>query len=191
MDPCPRLAGPPSHSPLCPGLGGRLSSAAVRVIDVGQPVGADQRLYGMMQHLMAAYADQQAPEKPDPRGVVELQDALDAMIQVAAVIDEETRAGRVPAVRGQHAAAMLMRMREYIQPLPRPGRGRRHRPSDDRPRLHGHGPARGSPGQWVQRLTSQPAASSHGEIGPAAPAPRVIPPESLGAVAPGAADRTA
>jgi hypothetical protein len=33
----------------------------------------------MMQHLMAAYAQQQAPEKPDPRGVVELQDVLDAV----------------------------------------------------------------------------------------------------------------
>jgi hypothetical protein len=67
----------------------------------------------------AAYADQQAPEKPDPRGVVELQDALDAVIQLAAVVDEETQAGRIPAARGQHAAAMLMVVCEYIQPLPR------------------------------------------------------------------------
>jgi hypothetical protein len=56
-----------------------------RVINVDQPVDADQRLYGMMQHLMAAYADQQAPERPAPRGVVECQDALDAVIQLAAV----------------------------------------------------------------------------------------------------------
>jgi len=73
----------------------------------------------MMQHLMPAYARQQAPETPEPRGVVELQDALDAVIQLAAVIDEETQAGRLPAVRGQHAAAMLMLVREYIRPLPR------------------------------------------------------------------------
>ncbi len=90
-----------------------------RVINVDQLAGADQRLYGMMQHLMAAYAQQQAPEQPDPRGVVELQDALDAVIQLAAVIDEETQAGRIPAIRAQHAAAMLMLIREYIQPLPR------------------------------------------------------------------------
>jgi hypothetical protein len=51
--------------------------------------------------------------------VVELQDALDAVIQLAAVIDEETQAGRIPAARAQHAAAMLMLIREYIQPLPR------------------------------------------------------------------------
>jgi len=89
------------------------------VINVDLLAGADRRLYGMMQHLMAAYARQQAPERPDPRGVVELQDALDAVIQLAAVIDEATQADRIPAVRGQHAAAMLMLLREYIQPLPR------------------------------------------------------------------------
>jgi hypothetical protein len=91
------------------------------VIDVDRLDGADGRLYGVMQDLMAAYARQQAPEKPEPRGVVGLQDALDAVIQLAAVIDEETQAGRIPAARGQHAAAMLMLVREYIQPLP-PGR---------------------------------------------------------------------
>jgi hypothetical protein len=99
-------------------LGG-VSPDMARVINVDQSAGADQRLYGMMQYLMAAYAQQQAPEKPDPRDVVELQDALDAVIQLAAVIDEETQAGRIPVVRGQHAAAMLMLVREYIQPLPR------------------------------------------------------------------------
>jgi len=90
-----------------------------RVINVNRPVDADERLYGMMQHLMAAYARQQVPEKPSPRGVVELQDALDAVIQLAAVIDEAIQDGRLPAERGQHAAAMLMIVREFIQPLPR------------------------------------------------------------------------
>ena len=89
------------------------------MISVDQLAGADRHLYDMMQHLMAAYAQQQAPERPDPRGVVELQDALDAVIQLAAVIDEATQAGQIPADRSQHAAAMLMLVREYIQPLPR------------------------------------------------------------------------
>src|SRR5690242_12497923 len=31
------------------------------------------------------------------------------------VIDETVQAGRIPADRGQHAAAMLMLVREYIQ----------------------------------------------------------------------------
>jgi hypothetical protein len=96
-----------------------LSADTAKVASVDQLPGADQRLYGMMQHLMTTYADQQAPEKPDPRGVVELQDALDAVIQLAGVIDEETQAGRLPTACGQHASAMLMLVREYIQPLPR------------------------------------------------------------------------
>jgi len=47
-----------------------LSPDVARVINVDQPAAAaDQRLYGMMQHLMATYAHQQAPEKPGPRGL--------------------------------------------------------------------------------------------------------------------------
>ena len=45
-------------------------------------------------------------------------DALYAAFQLAAVIDEATQAGRIPAERGVHAGAMLMLVREYIQPLP-------------------------------------------------------------------------
>jgi hypothetical protein len=87
-------------------------------------VGAERRLYGMMQHLMARMANQMPPEVPPERGVVTLQDALDAVMQVAAVIDEETQADRVPLERSVHAAAMLMVIRDYIQPLP-PGSPRR------------------------------------------------------------------
>jgi hypothetical protein len=78
-----------------------------------------QRLYGMMQYLMAAYAHQVSPEVPAPRDVVQLQDSLDAVLQLAAVIDEATQAGRIPLDRGKHAATMLMVIRDYIQPLPR------------------------------------------------------------------------
>lgn len=73
----------------------------------------------MMQHLMIRMVNQAAPEVPPARGTVKLQDALDAVMQLAAVIDEATQAGRVPAERGVHAAAMLMLIRDYIQPLPR------------------------------------------------------------------------
>ncbi len=45
-------------------------------------------------------------------------DALDAVLQVAAVIDHATQAGLIPAEQGAHGAAMLMLIREYIQPLP-------------------------------------------------------------------------
>ena len=73
----------------------------------------------MMQHLMRCYANRQPPEVPAARDVVNVQDALDSVLQVAAVIDEATQAGRIPAERGVHASAMLMVAREYIQPLPR------------------------------------------------------------------------
>lgn len=83
------------------------------------PADLGQRLYGMMQYLMAAYAQQVSPEVPAPRKVVQLQDTLDAVLQLAAVIDEATQAGRIDAERGKHAATMLMLIRDFIQPLPR------------------------------------------------------------------------
>jgi len=125
------------------------------------------RLYGMMQQLMAAYAQQQAPEA-GPRSVVELQDALDAVIQLAAVIDEETQAGRIPAVRGQHAAAMLMLEREYIQPLPRglDADGITDNLTTDLGAMvMALREARWPPGT---RVNQPPVGSSHGEIRPEA-----------------------
>src|SRR5260221_11557616 len=87
---------------------------------MNQPdVGAERRMYGMMQHLFTRSAHGQPPEIPPARGIVTLQDALDSVLQVGLVIDEATQAGRIPAERGAHAGAMLMLIREYIQPLPR------------------------------------------------------------------------
>ena len=72
-----------------------------------------------MQYLLAAYAQQVTPEVPDARNVVQQQDALDAVVQLAAVIDEATQAGRIERERSKHAASMLMVIRDYIEPLPR------------------------------------------------------------------------
>lgn len=82
------------------------------------PVAADERLYATMRRLMAVYARRQASEIPGPRGIVNRQDALDAAIQLAAVIDEAVQADAIPVDRGKHAAAMLMVLREFVQPLP-------------------------------------------------------------------------
>ena len=84
----------------------------------GPPADLGMRLYGMMQYLMAAYAQQVTPEVPTPRNVVQSQDALDAVLQLAAVIDEATQAGRIDRERGKHAATMLMVIRDFIKPLP-------------------------------------------------------------------------
>ena len=90
----------------------------VTVMCVSEPVAADERLYATMVRLLVVYADQQTSEIPRPRGIVERQDALDAVIQVAAVVDEAVQAGAIHVDRGMHAAAMLMVLREFVQPLP-------------------------------------------------------------------------
>ncbi len=76
------------------------------------------RVYGLMQTLMAHFANREAPDVPEQRGVVDLQDALDALLQVAAVLDEHTQSGELPGHRGVHAGAMLMVVRDYLRPLP-------------------------------------------------------------------------
>ena len=93
-------------------------SPRVRVIYVSEPVAVDERLYATMRRLMVVYARRQAAEIPGPRGVVKRQDALDAVIQLAAVVDEAVQAAAIPVDRGMHAAAMLMVLREFVQPLP-------------------------------------------------------------------------
>ena len=91
---------------------------------VMQDVGPSRRLYGMMQHLLTVAADGRLPNSAEPRGIVTRDDALDAVLQVAAVLDEATQAGRIPVDRGVHGVSMLMLIREYIQPLPPvPGKG--------------------------------------------------------------------
>jgi hypothetical protein len=81
-------------------------------------VGPSRRLYGMMQHLMTLAANGQVPEAAPNRGIMTGDDAVDAVLQLAAVIDEATQAGRIPPERGVHAAAMLMLVRDYVRPLP-------------------------------------------------------------------------
>lgn len=93
----------------------------VRVMPLGDAP-TELRVYGAMQTLMRYYANKQAPPSTQSRDVVELQDALEAVLQVAAVIDEFTQAGAIPQERGVHAGAMLMVVRDFLRPLP-PGIG--------------------------------------------------------------------
>ena len=88
-----------------------------------EDIGPERRLYGMMQYLFTQAATGNLPQPAPPRGVVTVEDALDAVLQVAAVIDSATQAGLIPVEQGVHSGAMLMIIREYIRSLPAGIRG--------------------------------------------------------------------
>jgi hypothetical protein len=81
-------------------------------------IGPEQRLYRTMQDLLTTAAHEQLPEIPAARNAVTREDALDAVLQLAAIIDDTTQEERWPAAQGVHGAAMLMIIREYIKALP-------------------------------------------------------------------------
>lgn len=79
----------------------------------------DDRLYGMMQALMAGAAQNDpAPAPEEPRGIVTEPDAADAVLALSAVIDAHVQSGAVSQQAGAHMAAMLMTIRDHIRPLP-------------------------------------------------------------------------
>lgn len=86
--------------------------------DDSQHAPVEIRVFGVMQYLLSQLATGAPLEVPEPRGVVELQDALDALLQVGGVLDRLTQAGAMPTSQGVHAGAMLMVIREYLRPLP-------------------------------------------------------------------------
>jgi hypothetical protein len=81
-------------------------------------VGADRRLFGMMQQLMLLAANQELPESAPARHVVTRDDAVTAVLLLAAVLDDAIQDGSIPTERGVAVAAMLMLIRDYIEPLP-------------------------------------------------------------------------
>ena len=78
-----------------------------------------ERALELMQALAAAYADGDVPEGPS-RGIVGRRTAMDAVMQIYAVLDELLDAERVEDEVGLHAMAMLMLIHEYVLPLPDP-----------------------------------------------------------------------
>jgi hypothetical protein len=72
----------------------------------------------MMQHLLTVAAHGGQPESAPARNVVTQEDALNAVLQVAAVIDSATQARLIPEDQGIHGVAMLMVVREYVKSLP-------------------------------------------------------------------------
>lgn len=84
-----------------------------------EDVGLGRRALGMMQVLAGAYANGESPEGT-ARGIVDRRTAIDALMQLFAVIDEPLQDGRIPENRGLHGMSMLMLVREYVLALPEP-----------------------------------------------------------------------
>ena len=72
-----------------------------------------------MQALAAAYADGDVPEGPS-RGIVGRRTAMDAVMQIYAILQELIVDEQVEDEVGLHAMAMLMLIREYVLALPDP-----------------------------------------------------------------------
>ena len=77
------------------------------------------RAVELMRALVAAYAEGDVPEGRD-HGIVGRRTAMDAVMQLVAVLDEECEAERVPEEVGLQGMAMLMLIREHLLALPDP-----------------------------------------------------------------------
>lgn len=81
-------------------------------------VGTEGRLYGMMQFLLMEFVRGVEPMGAAVRGVVEEQDAVDAVAALAMTLDEQVQTGRIDSNAGAHMGALLMTIRDYVRPLP-------------------------------------------------------------------------
>ena len=79
---------------------------------------ASARLYRVMQTLLTEYAHQRVAPSAAPRGVVEEQDALDAVVNLAGVLDRNLQKGALSENDAAHMASLLMLVRDYVRPLP-------------------------------------------------------------------------
>jgi len=92
----------------------------------GDRAAAARRLYRVMENLIIQAGGGSILDSGPPRGVVTAGDALDAVLQLACIIDWATTEGHIPRGAGEQAAAMLMAVRDYVKPLPPsplPGQG--------------------------------------------------------------------
>lgn len=78
-----------------------------------------ERALELMQALAAAYADGDVPEGPN-RGIVGRRTAMDATMQIYAILEEQLVSEQMEDDVGLHAMAMLMLIREYVLALPDP-----------------------------------------------------------------------
>ena len=78
-----------------------------------------ERALDLMQALAAAYADGDVPEGPN-RGIVGRRTAMDAVMQMYAILEEQLVEEQISEEVGLHGVAMLMLIREYVLSLPDP-----------------------------------------------------------------------
>ena len=86
---------------------------------MADPEAISERALELMQALAAAYADGDVPEGPS-RGIVGRRTAMDAVMQIYAILEEQLVDENVPDEVGLHGMAMLMLIREYVLALPDP-----------------------------------------------------------------------
>ena len=76
------------------------------------------RLYGIAQFLMKLAANGQRPVAAPARGIVTGDDVVDAVLQIADVLERAVLSEAIPLGDGVHAMSMLMLIRDYVRPLP-------------------------------------------------------------------------
>jgi hypothetical protein len=86
-----------------------------------EDIGAVRRLHGMMQTLLAERLGSLPVEPHGPREIVTEPDAIEAMFQLSAVLDETEATGLVVTERLVWASALLMVILDYVRPLPHAG----------------------------------------------------------------------
>src|SRR5579875_2279271 len=85
----------------------------------GDESGCQLRLYGMMQYLISRLAVGEAPApRPTGGGIVDSAVAKAAVLSLGVVIDAAVQGGQLGQDQGAQAEALLMVIREYVEPLP-------------------------------------------------------------------------
>lgn len=92
--------------------------------DATGPESADSlpRPWNLMIKIMMTYEQGLGPIPiGSPRGIIERQDALDAVAQLSAVVDESYNAGFISKGKASFCMLLLMVLQEYISPFPSAG----------------------------------------------------------------------
>ena len=72
----------------------------------------------MMQRLASAYIRGENIGRGPDRGLINEDDAVNALMQTFAVIDQQLQENEMPPDKALHAMQMLMVIHEFIRPIP-------------------------------------------------------------------------